>query len=171
MICPNCKEPLVNHDNCDACGWTPQRRVGPPQVQEQLRSFLGWWTQKNRLPKCMPHNIDEAARWWLTMQEPPDEYFERPRKLMVTGSKQGTERWESSYTLRVLSTLQKFLSFSEQNQRIIVAACKDKIWWRGESLEHFYKVISQIEHMHKVGLKQFLRDNADAVAEVKKATA
>lgn len=127
----------------------PQDNIVPDLVQVLQK----WRDQKRPLPEMMPKVLADAARWWITMQEPPLMPFELPRQARVVGD--DSQRWEFPYIRRLCITLSAFLRQTSQQQRIIVAAREDGIRWRGEDAEHFALVIAEMERQQQMGTQAY----------------
>ena len=158
MNCPECSE-SVTGSTCK-CGWTQQRKNGPPQVEPVLADALRWAMRRHRLPSYIPQEPGEVVRWWIGMQEPRDGRFERPQQLPVVG-KDKAVRWYSPYIERVVRNLLHFMQLGEKDQRYIIAAKQDKIYWRGESMKDFYNTVKEVECQRKVGTEAY-REEARA---------
>ncbi len=157
--CPDCADPLPKSATDCKCGWTASRREAPtsrpPQVESALAAVLRWYTRKHRLPDCMPQEPGDAVRWWIGMQEQPFENVEKPTQVNVTG-KSGAVRWYSPYVERVVGNLVKFIvELNEKDRRYVVAAQQEGIYWRGDPMKFFYKIVEETERLRKMGREAY----------------
>lgn len=118
-------------------------------------------------PKDMPRDQVEAAKWFRDRMEPmlPGE------GAVLKRHKDKHEYWEYPYLERLKMLVKGFFRLKPVYQSIVLGACEEKIYWRGEDMNHFY------EHEHSVynefqtyrGMnakeKQQYRVNALAMAE------
>lgn len=96
--------------------------------------------RRGRLPDGMPVQATDAADWWMARQDQARQ-DETPRKASVPnkrGDTQERHRWITPYNERVTHTLRKFLRIPHTEQRLILAAAEDEIYWRGEDTHHRY---------------------------------
>jgi hypothetical protein len=130
----------------------------PPKVHEVLAGIAAKWLESHsRSDSRIPRNPDELAHWWVDRQSPPNERFDRPvQQPKLDGSGM---YWKTPYIDRIRSTLIKFLSLDSGFQGLIIAAAEDGIFWRGDSMEFFFSVISEREKMRAVGVVAY-RDMA-----------
>ena len=122
----------------------------PPLIETEVNAVLTLWMEKNSLPEFMPRSL--ADEWWLNMMEPaqPDEV---PRQVPLN-SGEGS-RWICPYHNRVLHSLSIFLRRPASEQRVIVAAREDGIFWRGDSIIFFMRVVDETTQMRKVGVENY----------------
>ena len=59
------------------------------------------------------------------------------------------------YHSRILYTLSIFLRLSVSDQRIVVAAREDGIFWRGDTIKFFMLVIDETQRMRKIGVENY----------------
>ncbi len=89
------------------------------------------------------------------MQEQPFESVEKPTQVNVTG-KSGAVRWYSPYVERLVTNLVKFLAeLNEKDRRYIVAAKEEGIYWRGDPMKFFYKIVEETERLRKMGREAY----------------
>ena len=130
----------------------PQQNIGsrPPLVETEINSLLASWAERNSLPECIPRSL--VDEWWLNMMEPPQPE-ETPRQVPLN-SGEGS-RWVCPYHSRILYTLSIFLRLSVSDQRIVVAAREDGIFWRGDTIKFFMLVIDETQRMRKIGVENY----------------
>ena len=78
----------------------------------------------------MPSDPLAAARWWMKIQKPPDEWADKPKQISVHG-KDGM-RWITPYADRLKHNLELFLRLQPTDQQYIVGAAEDGVYWRGD---------------------------------------
>ena len=155
MRCPECSADLKKNATSCACGWN-QGKINhdrPPLVEDELMKIIGAYMARKPIPEFMPPAPIDAARWWMDQQEPagPDD---KPRQVSIVGD-DDNRRWICPYHLRVCETLKRFLSLPLKDQRIILAAREDGIYWRGDEMYFFMLVIAETEKMRKVGVSAY----------------
>lgn len=141
------------------------------RTEDVLAAIVGVLTLHNakprRWPAAMPRDYVQAAHWWLKMQEPPDERFEKPREMPIMGKGDSATRMEYPYIRRVCATLRKFLMSTEAEQRIIVAAREDGIYRRGEDGYHFPLVIREVELQRELGPEEYRKQAIERIRRMK----
>jgi hypothetical protein len=128
----------------------------PPKADEVLgRIAVAWLGSRDvhRADQRIPRNPQELAQWWIRMQPPPIEPFDRPQQ-QTKWDGTGTF-WKTPYIDRIRNTLIKFLSLGHEFQGLIIAAAEDGIFWRGDSKAFFIAVISETEKMHAMGIEAY----------------
>lgn len=142
-------------------------RFSPPEMAHQnvsaraedITSTLvgilrSWKAKRLRWPEMMPLDYVQAAQWWVRMQEPADEIFERPREMPVMGKGETSTRMDYPYIRRLCATLRAFLMTDAKQQGFIVAAKEEGIWWRGEDKEHYAVVIREVDSQRVLGVEE-----------------
>ena len=141
------------------------------RTEAVLASLVGVLTlygaKPRRWPAAMPRDYVQAAHWWLKMQEPPDERFEKPREMPIMGKGETATRMEYPYIRRVCATLRKFLSLPAAEQSFIVAAAEEGIFWRGEWKEHFAMVIREVELQRELGPEEYRKQAVSKIRRMK----
>ena len=166
--CPHCNsENSDRRKNCHACGKSVRdgsagddaRTDAPPHITETLGKILrSYQMRKHHLPACMPQDVDQAAQFWIGMQEAPNEQFESPRR---TGTKDGGSTWDCPYHARLGLTLRVFLKLKHEDQKIIIACREDGVFWRGDDIDFLLKVAHETARMHEIGIESYRREAMD----------
>ena len=131
----------------------------PPHILDTLSKILrSYQMRKHHLPACMPQDVDQAAQFWIGMQEAPNEQFESPRR---TGTKDGGSTWDCPYHARLSLTLRAFLSLKPEQHKIIIACREDDVFWRGDDIDFLLKVAHETARMHEIGIESYRREALD----------
>ena len=138
--CPECKNTLIKHNECTLCGWA--------EGKAKTNTMPTLDTLKSEIKELGLRNDPE---WYLKLLEKhrPEE---APRKVQA---KSGGFLWQWPYRDRVLFCLRKFKSLPEVEQQTIISARKDKIYWRGDDLDFFMRVIEETEKMREMGIDKY----------------
>lgn len=168
MRCPECSADLKKNATSCACGWN-QGKINldrPPAVEDELMKVLGRYMAYRKLPDFMPPAPIDAARWWMEQQEPPKEE-DRPRQVSVFGAN-NERRWICPYHQRLSYTLGKFLNrMTPKEQKIILAAREDKIYWRGDEIDFLMLVIAETTRMRTMGIESYRIEALDKMKKSK----
>jgi len=140
-------------------------------IEEQLEDILKSYKLHGGIwPNTMPPVPWDAAMWWIGRQEPRKPY-EKTQRILVVDHKEKTERYRIAdpYTDHMTITLRKFLRLPAPEQRIILAAWEDGIFWRGEDTEHrwpqfngrtlFENIIHETEIMRAIGVGNYREES------------
>lgn len=101
---------------------------------------------RKKKPAMMPAHPQEAANWWIGLQEPPSddevpiESWTKPRSQTDIP----TKFWKTPYNDRLVDTLKIFYNLSHAYQMYIIDLHSQGIWWRGDSIE-FMKVRESVD--------------------------
>lgn len=147
----------------------PQREASrPPQILPVLEAIAARYISRaHRWDRCVPRTADGIARFWVAHQEPPTR-ADTPH-LTPSASQSGKSSWRAPYIERLALTLAQFLTLPATDQQYVIAAAEDKIYWRGDSMEFFVKVIGEYQKMGGdpsyreksiAAAKKFLRQSA-----------
>lgn len=142
--CPSCETVLLPGSNkCRDCGWGAADHHAMPTID----------TLKSEIKELGLRNDPE---WYLKLLE-KHKPEEAPRKVQARSdkSKSGGSLWQWPYRDRVLFCLRKFKSLPEVEQQTIISARKDKIYWRGDDLDFFMRVIEETEKMREMGIDKY----------------
>jgi len=116
----------------------------PPVVNESLQIIIRNWLT-NHSSIHVPDNPYDGANWWIALQEPADEYRDRPEQVTNrSGDKTG---WITPYHDRVANNLKIFLALTEVHKAFVVAKIKSGIPYRGDDIEMFKMVCAESEKM------------------------
>lgn len=164
----------------------PTERSGPidPNVKDpidELVKIIHSWKLKARrralpLPDIIPRNERDAAMWWVTMQEPFDERFEKARFRPLVGK--GKQVIDFPYINRLCFTFRIFLNMPTPKQEYVVQVKELGYWWRGEhedvwsekdgkKLWYFELVMREYEKQRDMGPEEYRKD---AVARMRAMT-
>lgn len=98
-------------------------------------------------PYGMPEHPQEAADWWLTMQEPFDD-SEAPRLTETTANNKTVGRpkkiWKTPYSDRVSECLVRYYKLNMDGQVYIHNLIKKGICWRGDSVEFMKNIETNV---------------------------
>ena len=128
-------------------------RERPPLIEDELLKVIHGFLQHRSLPLWLPQIPRDVALWWIDMQEPPSMPADAPRRVSMPGDE--GQRWICPYHERIRHTLRKFLSLHEHDQKIIMAAREDKVFWRGDDMPFFMRVIDETVKMRKMGVEAY----------------
>ncbi|MCI0560406.1 MAG: hypothetical protein MN733_18120 [Nitrososphaera sp.] len=141
---------------------TDEKSRVPEKVEEALQRVVNAYIASGgNLPDFMPQSPIDAAQWWIDHQQTYEEPWETPRQISVVGREEA-QRWESPYVNRLRGTLRLFLGLPYQQQRYILAAWEDGVWWRGENLDwHFPLLIEEVGRMNPMGKDAYIAEAKD----------
>lgn len=163
--CPQCGEFLLKGKSSCECGWNQGKQTEkPPLVEHELMKVLGKYMARRQLPYFMPTQPIEAARWWIEQQE-PGKSDEAPRQVSIPGS-DDARRWICPYHNRLVYTLWKFLHQPFADQKLILAAREDKIFWRGDEMKFFMLLIEEVSRMRKIGIDAYRNEALKKMKEL-----
>jgi len=97
-------------------------------------------------PKMFPVTVLAAAQYWMSHQEPPDDYKEGVTEIFKNAVLVG---YNTPYHDRLARTLKKFLRQNDIFQALIIDAAERKIYWRGDDMDMFAKIIKEADIMAK----------------------
>ena len=118
----------------------PSRQITSTSPEDGLKGLLKMWQiKRKRWPQMMPRDLDEAARWWVWMQEPADPRFEAMQLRPLQGKEETEMSMAFPYIERLRNTLTAFLGMNHTKQTRVVAARQEGFWWRGESEDVWWK--------------------------------
>ncbi|WP_435310659.1 hypothetical protein [Primorskyibacter sedentarius] len=124
------------------------------RLYQRLSDILeNWQQQSRRWPVQMPRELCDAVPWWINMQEAAGKH-ETPYRKAVLG-KDGELVWMFPYIERLAYTLQQFLHMPHDAQKTIIAAREDSIFWRGDDMPFFTRVIHETLRMREIGLDAY----------------
>lgn len=154
--CPECSEPLTPPGEKCICGWKQDKSAaahGVPyptieDLTDQLAATLLAW--KNPRPYWL-NTVEprKAAEKWLSVLEP-----HRKRDAPERTAK----GWRWPYADRVEYCLQRYLRLSFEDQKTVIAAREDKIFWRGDDIQLFATIIHETLRMREVGRDEYMRE-------------
>ena len=112
------------------------------------------------MPAMMPHKQQEAAEWWITMQE-PIAYDEKAHLEWSQPKRLNEERfqyWKTPYADRICETLSAFYRLNHAEQMYIIDLQSQGIWWRGDSIK-FMKIREKVDmnKIDKTNLKDMMK--------------
>lgn len=114
----------------------------PPVVNEILIRILKSWYDKGKRSAHIPDSLFDAAQWWINLQEPADEYRDRPEpQVNKDGEQTG---WLTPYHDRLAYNLRKFLGMSDTHKAFIIDRIRAGIPYRGDDID-FYKLVCDQE--------------------------
>ena len=126
--------------------------IGPDTVQQRLAKEFDRIGLRN-IPE-LPQNMQEAIKYWLLMNEPPERY-EAPKQLPVQG-RQDAMRWECPYHDRLVYTLRAFHRLSSPHRQIVMAGVLgEQVPWRGDEVDFYLTVIDEHKKMLKMGVAAY----------------
>lgn len=90
----------------------------------------------NKRPAMMPAHPQQAAEWWISLQEPAGD-DEQPRLAWTKAkpNESSKQYWIVPYSQRLSETLKRFYKLSHGDQMKIIDWHEQGIWWRGDSIE------------------------------------
>lgn len=115
----------------------------PAQVLEQLL------IKQKELPFCIPQRPIDAAQWWFKMQK-PQGYDEKPQYTQIQCGEGYS--WKTPYIDRLTHNLRMFLRFTTPQQKYIVAAREDDVWWNGDQVKFFEDLVEETALMKDMGV-------------------
>ena len=166
--CPTCRVPLKDPNNC-GCGWQKGKSTdhSMPTINDlkaALIDFITRWPQ-GKVPDRLKHA--DAADWFLKLLEPHKPH-EAPHKVTVQGRGNETHhRWIWVYETRVKNCLAIYLTFSYEQQKTIVAAREDKIFWRGDDFDYFMDVVNETLRMRYMGIAEYRKQCLERMGNIK----
>lgn len=155
--CPECSEALMPPGtDCKACGWSTNRaqanESGYPTLAD-VHTELAAILRRHKAEHCLPPDPLDAARAWLTVIEKP-KAGEQPQQY--SKGERVFYRWP--YAERAVYCLLRFLTLDERGQRLILAAREDEIFWRGDDLDFFRRVIDETFALRDMGVEAYRAD-------------
>lgn len=121
-----------------------------PTPEEVISEFLS--QTKLRVPKGMPSDGFQAARWWMARQAPADQFSEAATPPRVKGSD-----WVTPYHDRLMYTLKKFLRLKSIQQVYIIEHIERGIPWKGDEIGHYQLVVEESAKMAE-NKEQYIED-------------
>lgn len=88
----------------------------------------------------MPQDQIEAAKWFREKMEP----MRKGEGAVLKQARDRHQYWEYKYMDRLKDLLRKFFRLDKVYQAIVLGASEEGIFWRGETMQHFY------DHPHSV---------------------
>lgn len=138
--CPECGTPISRNAAKCVCGWNQRQARSVPSCREYLHKILTKHKiEHGKLPDPMPQAPGDAISWWYAFQE-------------------------KNTTAGHIVTLQIFLGLSDADRRVVVAAFEDGIFWRGDPIHLFHRIIKENQKMQEIGVEAY-RDPARRAAE------
>jgi hypothetical protein len=136
----------------EACTCTVQsKHVRPLTVAEQLAQVIDRW--KGPLPEQLPAIPMLAAMRWIELQEPRRKRGEDVRYVAIPNGE--GQREIDPYVERLRGTLQAFLIADDALRDLVVEGVKEKIYWRGDSMEMFVSIYEETLRMREIGLDAY----------------
>ncbi|MGL4557899.1 MAG: hypothetical protein ACRCV5_10370 [Afipia sp.] len=96
-------------------------------------------TPAARWPAAAPRDPHLAARWLLRLLEPQQREEQPQQRTLRDGS--AITVWP--YWTRALCQARRFITLPAPVQQAIVAGVAQGVWWRGEAVEDFQRVVAQ----------------------------
>ena len=129
-----------------------ERKLQRPDTLNALSGIISTWMgqHQGQATGLHPHP-SEAAKQWILMQEPPG-IREAPNIIQKKG---GAKCWDTPYLDRLCYSLTKFLRHGNAERNYIISAYKAGIFWRGDDLAEFKRLIEETETMHEIGLDAY----------------
>ena len=117
--------------------------------------------RRHTLPALFPNRIEDAVQFWKDLNEPYNLINETPRLVPVQGKdKENSKRWVCPYNERLIYTLRKFLKLKPRDREIVLAGIReDKVWWRGDSIDFYSKVIDEDHKMREMGVAEYRKQS------------
>jgi len=128
------------------------QRPDPPQIDSILISILD---KSKRKPRMFPVNRLEAAQYWKSKQEPPNEATERVEWQSAPKHREGGF-WRSPYIDRVAFTLKRFLALDSPRQFFVIENIDKGCAWRGDGIGFFKMVIQEHKRMQEMGADEYI---------------
>ena len=126
----------------------------PPKAEEVLVAIF----EQRGKPDWMPTDPLAAARWWMKIQAPPDEWADKPKQTPVFG--RDGMRWITPYADRLAKNLREFLSLLPTDQQYIVSAAEDLVFWNGDRMPFFYSVWEETMKQKDLGADKYRQRSA-----------
>ncbi len=117
----------------------------PPTAEESVAEVLRAWYNKGGRSIYVPINPFDAAKVWISLQEPADEVQDKPEPQ--TNAKGEVAGWKTPYHDRIIHNLKKFLGMNETHKAWIINRVKAGIPYRGDSIDFYKGVCKQTEIM------------------------
>jgi len=126
----------------------------PPKTTDVLEALAHRLARKiSKSDELVPRFPRDLAAWWIRMQSPPDDFYDRPRQESKKNG-DGTF-WKTPYTDRVAFNMIKFFDQEKSFQSLIISAAEEKIFWKNDSRSFFMSLISENDKMKKMGVKKY----------------
>lgn len=138
----------------------------PPRTVDVLVILAKALVRKiSRADDRVPRDPNDLAYWWMKMQSPPNEQYDKPKE---EARKDGTgPYWKTPYTDRIGFNLVKFVEQDKGFQGLIIAAAEEGFFWRNDSRSFFMKLISENDKMKKVGVKKYRKETLQKMGKLK----
>lgn len=144
-----------------------ERASAPPQkpnIVATLGGIIYDYQREGVLAYEMPNDPQGGAKWFMGRMEPQ----QRGEGMLLIRAKDGTEHWEFPYLERMKYLLMRYFHEPDSAQAIIIGCCEEGVYWRGETLEHFYEaetsVYNEVIRMREIGAPEYIKQ---AVAKMK----
>ena len=148
--CPKCRIDLkIGATECP-CGWSVNKIAGRPSIASLRAEIVDVLRMGN------VKDPDKHVEWFIDLLE-PERKEEHPKQVQVVGN--GREdngyRWVWPYALRVKGCLLKYLTLSNDDKKIVMAARADNIFWRGDDIKLFMDVVEETMIMREIGVTAY----------------
>lgn len=126
-----------------------------PNAVAVLSNMIYGYRKEGVLAYEMPDDPAQAANWFMKVMEPQHRF----EGLQLKQGKEGKEFWSFPYLDRMCYLLKRYYHMPDSDQAIIIGCCEEKVYWRGETMDHFYNsehsVYNEITKMRDEGIKSY----------------
>jgi len=134
MNCPECGTDF-DGQVCE-CGWTATIKPPERNAEDMLTQIISaHGNARRRWPVEMPTAPRDAAVWF--------------RGIMSQNAKPDL----------LVFCLRRFLQARPEMQRLVILACQQNIYWRGEDIHLFSRIINEHERMQEIGTTAYREES------------
>lgn len=135
-----------------------ERAQGPaqkPNIVAVLGNIIYGYQREGVLAYEMPNDPAIGANWFMKVMEPQQRW----EGMQLKQGKDAKEFWSFPYLERLAYLLKRYYHLPDSDQAIIIGCCEEEVYWRGESIDHFYNsehsVYNEITAMRDEGIKSY----------------
>ena len=142
----------------------PTQKPNPVAI---LASIVHSYRSQGILGYQMPNDNNGAAKWFMGRMEPQQRYEGMTLESTVRGD---GEYWKFPYLDRMKYLLKKYMELPDGDQAVIIGCCEEGVFWRGETLKHFYEaetsVYNEIMRMREIGASEYQKQTVALMAKL-----
>lgn len=132
-----------------------------PNIVATLANMIYDFQKTGVLAYEMPNDPTAGAKWFMGRMEPQ----QRHEGMTMKRAKNGDEFFEFPYLDRMLYLLNRYYHQPDSFQAIIIGCCEEGVFWRGESLEHFYEaetsIYNEVMRMREIGASEYQKQTME----------
>ena len=130
----------------------------PPNAADHLIAhvILPYLRKHPRLPEPLPIRPEEAADWWLSQMQDPEQPHETYRAAVAATGGAGGTRWETGYANRCAQAMRRFLyALTDEQRQAVVKVVQSGTSYRGDDWDLIVAIVNQRKRCEDMGFDQF----------------